>query len=55
VNSAYGGSFARESPQLNQTICDETYGTNVRDETHVTDGTYESASTLVARRIRRTA
>ena len=37
--------------QLDQTVYDETYGTNVRDETHVTDeadGAHESASTLVA-------
>src|ERR1700730_10100922 len=48
----------RESRQLNQTIYDETFGTNVRHETHVTDeadGAHESARTLVARRTRRTA
>ena len=45
----------RESRQLNETIYEDTYGTNVRDETHVTDeadGAHESASTLVARKTR---
>ena len=41
--SAYVGSSARESPQLNQTVYDETYETNVRDEA---DGAHESASAL---------
>jgi hypothetical protein len=38
------------SRQLNQTINKETYGTDVRDETHVTDeadGAHEGARTLV--------
>ena len=42
------------SRRLNQTIYDETYGTNVRDETDEADGAHGSASTLVARRTRRT-
>ena len=54
MNSTYVGSSARESPQLNQTVYEETYGTNVRDETHVTDEAHESARTLVARRTGRT-
>lgn len=43
------------SRQLNQTINKETYGTDVRDETHVTDEADGGARTLVARRTRRTA
>jgi hypothetical protein len=54
VNSTYVGSSARESPQLNQTVYEETDGTNIRDETHVTHEAHESARTLVARRTGRT-
>jgi hypothetical protein len=44
-----------KSRQLNQTISKETYGTDVRDETHVTDEAHEGARTLAVSRLLKNA